>query len=413
MAGSKHDFTATEIKAGLLVISSFLVAAVFVAAVLGMRPPGEKKVLYAKFTNTIGLDINAPVRFGGYPVGVVSGIVPDPEDHSLIRLRVEVAPNTPVNEESIATVEQTTLTAPKHLEITTGTAEAPLLAEEGVIDTVSKGYGFINLPDLTEVVDGSGDLLADLRDLLGVKEAKQAEEAGGEEFGNVERVISDVRRLLGIQEAEKAETESGEEFPSITALSKNIQDLLGVEEVQAEEAQGAEELASVAKITGDVRDLIGVEEAKKKEAGGGEGLTELTDITHSVDDLVDDLGGQIDKLITDLEPMKDSVQSTLDEAKDLLADNRENIDRTLKSTADIAEALQKRVEELSENLNATLDNVEGLTDEAKAVIQAKGPALEEAIGDLGVTVRSLNSLLEELKRHPQSVIWGKPEEGRN
>ena len=89
MADAKHNFSGTEIKAGLMVIVSVVLAVGFVLVTLGFRPPEEGKVFYAKWENTGGLNEGADVRFGGVKVGRVVEIVPDPDDQSLLVLRLD------------------------------------------------------------------------------------------------------------------------------------------------------------------------------------------------------------------------------------------------------------------------------------------------------------------------------------
>ena len=53
-----------------------------------------------------------------------------------------------------------------------------------------------------------------------------------------------------------------------------------------------------------------------------------------------------------------------------------------------------------------------LTGETRDLVHFNRPAIEDLVGDLGNTIQSLNVLLEELKSHPQSVLFGRPESGR-
>ena len=152
MPVEEHDFTATEIRAGLLVLVSFVILVGFIAAVRGCRPHDDSaKQYYATFTDISGLNAAADVRFGGVRVGRVTAIAPDAEDRSRIRVTVEVKGDIPVNEGSVASIEQVTMTAEKHLEITTGGADQPL-HESGDTVSSSPSHGLLDLPDLEGVV---------------------------------------------------------------------------------------------------------------------------------------------------------------------------------------------------------------------------------------------------------------------
>ena len=127
MPAKQHDFTATEIKAGILVLVSLIVLVGFLAAVRGCRPKDDsERLYYAVFSDISGLNRGADVRFGGVLVGRVTAIEPDPDDRASIRVRARVVGHVPVNQGSVATIEQITLTAEKHLEISTGAADEPL-----------------------------------------------------------------------------------------------------------------------------------------------------------------------------------------------------------------------------------------------------------------------------------------------
>ncbi|MCU0234124.1 MAG: MlaD family protein [Thermoanaerobaculales bacterium] len=149
MPATKTEFTATEIKAGLLVLASVAILVGFLAVIRGCRPPEQGLVRYqASFTDIIGLNLRADVRFGGVRIGRVVAIVPDPTDRTRILVTAEVDGAIPVNRASVATIEQVSLTAEKHLEISTGEADAPLLASgERLLSHTGSG-GLFELPDL-------------------------------------------------------------------------------------------------------------------------------------------------------------------------------------------------------------------------------------------------------------------------
>jgi phospholipid/cholesterol/gamma-HCH transport system substrate-binding protein len=177
MPAKEHDFTATEIKAGALVLVSLLILVGFVAVVRGCRPRDENaKTFYAFFTDIGGLNRGADVRFGGVRGGRVVAIEPDSEDRSRIRVTAEVEGGIPVNEGSVATIEQITLTAEKHLEISTGGAKQSLL-ESGATLKSGAGGGWLDMPALDEVLVRLETLMDGFITLVGV----ESWEGGGSE----------------------------------------------------------------------------------------------------------------------------------------------------------------------------------------------------------------------------------------
>ena len=413
MATRKHNFTRTEIMAGLMVLVSVAVLAGFVVVIEQLQAKPEHKTLYARFTSTTGLGNNAVVRFGGLEVGRVSKVTFDPENQARILVEAHVSPDVPVNASSIASVEQVGLTTEKHLEITTGTQDALLVADGGEItNVINPAYGFVNLPDVDGLVGGSELLIADLRDFLGVEAAKKAEAAGEDEMASIERIASDVRKFLGIKDAiEKAKAEGGEAV-NIVQLTEDLRKLLGVEDALAAETGGGDEFASVTKITDDVRELLGVKQAKAKAAAGGAAPANVEGIISDVGGMLEGYDAQIGTILDKVPPLQDSATRALDGVAKTVTDNKEEIDGIIANLNEITGTVSKDLEGLLGALEQTLVQVQNLTGETAELVHYNRPAIEDLIGDLGNTIQSLNVLLEELKSHPQSVLFGRPESGR-
>ncbi|MBI1319084.1 MAG: MCE family protein [Candidatus Hydrogenedens sp.] len=379
----KHDFTKKEIIAGALVFGAIAVLACFVLLIQGWRPPEETREYAAQFTKIIGLKNGAEVRFGGMIAGKVTAISPDPDDRDKIRVAVAVRPELPVNEESIATIETISLTSDFHLEISTGDAEAPLLQPGGMLKSLTKSGGFVDIPNMDGLISGSEDLIGDLRDFLGVKEVKEKEEAGEGELASMAVIMGDMRNFLGVEDARKEEEAGGREMPKITRIMQDLRDFLGVQEAREEEA-----------------------------AGEGEGLVALADITGSVGGLFDRYQPQLDQIVEKIPAIEDSAKELLDELNSLLSDNKENLDSTLDSVASLLEKLNNEIDSMMAEIKNVLENTDQLTGGLADAVEQNRPSLEDLLGDLGVAAQNLNLFMQQLNQQPQSVIWGKPEQGR-
>lgn len=378
----KHDFTIKEIQAGVLVVLSALALFAFIAIITGLRAEEKTHTYRAKFTNIIGLKKGAEVRFGGMLCGRVEQITSDPEDHTQLIVEAKVRPDIPISEESIATIETLSLMAERHLEISTGKKDAKVLADNAMLKSVTKSGGFIDLPNMDGLVSGSQDLMGDLRDLLGVKAAKEEEKA------------------------------TGKKMPAVTTLTGDLRDLLGVENAKKAEAEGKGEPADVSKLMADLRKFLGVQAAEKAQAEGKGELVALTKITEDVQKLFKKMQPQLEGILDKVPGMQDSLQKLLDQLNDFLSDNREPLDKTVSGVADIVTKMRDNAQELVDSLKETLKNANGLTGQAAEFLDQNRPALENMIGDLDKTVTNLNVLLGTLKNHPESVLWGKPLEGR-
>ncbi|MBL7648721.1 MAG: MCE family protein [Candidatus Hydrogenedentes bacterium] len=412
MASKKYNFTRTEFTAGLMVIASVAVLAGFVVVIENLRAEPEYKTLYARFTSTVGLNANAMIRFGGLEVGTVASVTYDPEDQSQILLELKVDPKTPVNESSRATIEQTTLTAEKHLEISTGTKDAALVPAGGDVQVINSGYGFIDIPNVDGLVGGSEMLIADLRDFIGVEAAKKGEAEGKGELASIERLAGDVRALLGVREALERHKADGSEPINVAKLTEDLAKLLGVEEAEKEAAAGGDPLPSVTRITGDVRDLLGVKQAKAEAVAGGADPANVENIIGNVDGMLEKYDPQIGTILEKVPPLQDSATRVMTGVATTLEDNKENIDKIATDVSGVTATLNQELEKTIAALTATLEHVQSLSGETEELVHQNRPAIEDLMGDLGHLIQNLNVLLEDLKAHPQAIIFGKPESGR-
>ena len=197
MAATKTEFTATEIKAGLLVLASLFILVVFVAAIRGCRPQDENVKRYqAAFTDIGGLNLRADVRFGGVQVGRVVGIEPDARDRRMILVTAEVGADVPVNRASVATIKQVSLTAEKHLEISTGDADAELLEDGATIPTRTGNGGFFDVPDLNGVTTRLETLLDSVIMLVGTTPSEFEDGAEASEVVDMAEILSTLRVTL-------------------------------------------------------------------------------------------------------------------------------------------------------------------------------------------------------------------------
>lgn len=412
MATKKYNFTRTEITAGIMVLVSVAVLAGFIVVVEQLQAEPEYKTLKARFSSTVGLSSNAIVRFGGLEVGKVANVTFDPEDQSLILVEAHVDRATPVNASSIATVEQVGLTAEKHLEISTGSKDAAVLEDNADMQVVNSGYGFIDIPDVDGLVGGSEQLIADLRDFLGVEAAKAAEAVGEEEMASITRIAADVRAFLGIKEAIDRAKEEGGEAVNVAKLAEDLRTLLGVEEAMKEEAAGGDEFASVERVVDDLRGLLGWKQAKNEAAAGGADPANVENMLSDVDGMLEGYDQQIGVILDKVPPLQDSATRALDGVAKTVSDNKEQIDGIISNLNEITGAVSEDLESLLSTLEQTLAQVKALTGETTELVHYNRPAIEDLIGDLGTTIQSLNVLLDELKSNPQSVLFGRPESGR-
>ena len=340
MADKKHPFTRTEIAAGLMVILSAVVLIGFIAVIQGLRPPEERVTYYATFSNTIGLKTGADVRFAGMLCGVVSEITPDPEDQTRIRVAAAVTPGTPINAETVATIEQLSLTSERHLELSSGDAEAERLDPGAKVDSVTKSASFVDIPDVTGVTSRVEKLLDQVMDFMGVDEAKQLEEEGKQEFAKLNRVAADVRATLNSGNALVGDIHDvlEEQRPNINDIVTKVKDI-------EDSAKG---------LVDDITEML------------GENREPLNNTVTGVEGIVDDVAVVVEDLTGELDDLVTTLQSTLKNADGLSANAQDLLDQNRVTIEDILYDLRQTMRNLNEFTRT-------LKEQPQAVISGKTP----------------------------------------
>ena len=339
MPAKKHDFTVTEIKAGLLVIASVVIAGIFVATVKGIRKPDDKKTYYVSFKDTGGLNNNADVRWGGKKVGFVSAIGFDPKDQSNLRVEAKVDPEIPVNAGSEAFITQITLTAEKHLEIMTGEKDAKRLADGAEIKSIPGGL----FDQAGKVAQSIQQTLEDVKEMMGVGEALAKEEQGDGEMTTLMTVVDDVHVALCdgadlVSDVRKVVYDRQEDVEVIMAKVKEVED-------------------SATGLIEEVRGMLGENRESIKQTAEGVGKI-IEDVTPFIEHVAG-MTEELDNLAASFQEILDNAESLSAEAQDLLGDNRAAIE-------DIVLDLRESIRHLKEFMRT-------MSEQPQAVIRGKSP----------------------------------------
>ena len=340
MASSKHNFTRTEITAGLLVTCAAVALAGFIAVVMGMRQPQPMHTYHASFTKIIGLNPGADVRFGGVKCGYVSIIEPDQNDQSLIKVTACVGETIPINKASIATIEQTTLTAEKHLEISTGDADTPLLENGGSMKSVTLSGGFVELPDLGGVVTRVEEVLDDVMEFMGVDLALEEEKTEGKHFARLKDITGSAQAALdeGVKVVQDVQGILEREDETISSILSKITDI---------EDAALEVTNDIASMVKENRPTIeqGLDDATKTIAVGREAL---------------------EKVSAELETLLESLQSTLQNTSGMTETAREMIEQN-------RPALEQSILDVQQTIRYLKTFSRTMAEEPYAVIRGKQP----------------------------------------
>ena len=326
MPAKQHDFTATEIKAGIMVLASLIILVGFLVAIRGCRPADDTaKTFYAVFTDISGLNRGADVRFGGVRVGKVTAIEPDPDDRARIRVTAVVEGKVPVNLGSVATIEQVTMTTEKHLEISTGGADEPLHESGDLLDS-SAGGGLFDMPDLEGVIS------------------------------RLETMLDGINTLIGVE---------GEDDPGAVDLSEVLASLKTTLDEGAEVARGASE------VIDDNR--AGIEQIVTRLAALEKTANELM---NGINEVIEENRGSIQQSFGNLEELTGELNNRLDELMTTLQTTLEYLQDFSGNSSDLMDDQRPNIEEMLLNLQETTRNLKEfsriLADQPDALIRGKG-----------------------------------------
>ena len=220
-----------ETRASYTLVGSFVLA--FVAAAFAIvtwfaktefdRTPARYHVY---FTDSVtGLEIGSPVRYRGVAVGSVADIRIDPKNVERVRVTFEVAVETPIKEDSFATLGLQGITGAAYVQLEGGTQEsATLVVKEGdplpVIAAKASGLERL-LTKAPELFEKAFDLVERMSALLDDRNQK----AVAETLQNMHAVSENLVASSG--SFERIMTEAGGTVTSLRAASERIEALAG------------------------------------------------------------------------------------------------------------------------------------------------------------------------------------------
>jgi phospholipid/cholesterol/gamma-HCH transport system substrate-binding protein len=288
----------TEAKVGAFVLASLLILTSTVVYLANAQFRGGKVPYQTYLRYAGGLEAGAPVLFGGIKAGNVTSVRPWPSDPTRIEILVELKEGTPVNQKSVAKLGSVSVMSEPALLVSTGTNEA---------DRIAPGHAIPSQEILT-------------LDEIAAKMATVA--------GNANDLIVQVQGELG-------------------GISGDARTLL----------------ANLNSVTTDERPKL----------------------DHIADQLLA-LSQHADGVIAKVGPVVDRADSTIQNVNGVIRDSREPI------RVDLAE------------VQSTLQQAKSVLADMQGMVRANDFRIDDTVENLRVATDNLDQLTDQLKQRPWSLI---------
>ena len=288
----------TDAKVGAFVLASLLILTSTVVYLANAQFRGGKVPYQTYLRYAGGLEAGAPVLFGGIKAGNVTSVRPWPSDPTRIEILVELKEGTPVNQKSVAKLGSVSVMSEPALLVSTGTNEA---------DRIAPGHAIPSQEILT-------------LDEIAAKMATVA--------GNANDLIVQVQGELG-------------------GISGDARTLL----------------ANLNSVTTDERPKL----------------------DHIADQLLA-LSQHADGVIAKVGPVVDQADSTIQNVNGVIRDSREPI------RVDLAE------------VQSTLQQAKSVLADMQGMVRANDFRIDDTVENLRVATDNLDQLTDQLKQRPWSLI---------
>lgn len=157
----------SEAKVGAFVLGSFAVLAFAVIHLLNAQLNGHTVPYRTYLRYAGGLEPGAQVLFGGINVGKVTAVRPAASDPTRIEILLDMKENTPLNEKSVAKLGFVSVMSGAALSVTTGSNDARRLSPGSVIPSQEAASLDAITDKMAVVADNANQLITEVRGELG------------------------------------------------------------------------------------------------------------------------------------------------------------------------------------------------------------------------------------------------------
>lgn len=355
-----------------------------------------------KFTSVSGLSRASDVRFAGLPVGQVVSVQLSPDQDGTVLVRLEVAGDTPVRTDSVATIETMGVTGVSFVGISAGDSSSPLLEANGDVPQITAGRSVLQTlsEDAPKVVEEAVQVMQDISNLLGGDNQQKVQQI----LDNLANASDDIAKTLsefsGIGDTVK------EVSADITAFTNQLEPV--VNSVQTTLDTLDETLTSVTGLAGRVETSLDEADATLKSGRGALDAAQAY-ITGDLSALTSDLSttsrevrDQTDLLVSDAREMighfseaGTAATARLTEARQTLQDADEAIDKLSDALTSIDSAASSFEGLITNDGAALVAETREMVDNAKSAVAAVNQVAQD---DLPVIADDIRDASDTVKR---------------
>lgn len=386
-----------ETRANYIVVGSFVLAILvgLVASVVWLADVDVDRKVQAYdifFEGSVtGLQVGNTVRYSGVPVGVVTDIGINKDNVEQVRVTIEVPDDTPIKEDTVASLEYQGLTGVGYVDLRGGTNEAPLLRK-----TAGQEHPVIasRPSQLQAVFDQAPELinrfiaLVDRANMILRPENQQ----------NVTNALANVNEFTG------ALKDSSTDLKAVMAEASGTMVALRDASTEAEKimqsfAGRSDRIAEDVEATiGESRALIADAQVMTQEISKAAKAAEPT--LKTADSTLKEFGGLAAELKPEVGPTARSARATMAELKQVTGELRKAAN-SFRTAAD--------------SVASAAGEAEGIiSDNRDSVSHFAGSGLMEftqLMGEMRTLVGSLNRITAEIERDPARFFFGDTQKG--
>ncbi|MBE1284032.1 MAG: MCE family protein [Rhodobacteraceae bacterium] len=353
------------------------------------------------FDNVAGLATAGDVRFNGLPVGQVVGLDLDEEDPSKVRVRLEIAADTPIKIDTIAQLQSQGVTGVSYVGLSGGTPSSDPLPQFGEIQS--------RRSPLQTIFEGAPELLTKAVDLLEDVQSVVNQENRDAVSTLLENLASASARLdSALSDFETLSRDLGNAATEIAAFTGRLEQL----------SDTAEETLTTATRTldsarGAADTAVGTLDTAREAFATADGLMQ-----NELKGFIESGARAADTLDTTVQTLEPAVAETVTAARDLIETRLPGLTTQVQDTARVLEeqitslgtdasALIARYDEVGQSAQARLDQTENVianfdaaTVEAKAALTTINAAVQQDLPglmeELHAAAQTANRVIEDV-----------------